>query len=275
MLQNLSDGSIVCDKHTLKSHNIPQNCLQHIFMTGQRQGFELIEGRHSRQSSCLDRSMIRPQILIEHLLTAHINGIVITSGLRSSVKCEMLYASRDVSRLIQIALKTSHLGSCNFSSKIRVLTGSFRNSAPARVAGNVAHRGEGPGNTVPACFLTGNLTSLSDGLKVPGRSHCQRYREAGLISVNHIQSENKGNSESGLFDCNFLHCSNRLSSCVEYASNLSCTNFCLNSGICNGSCENIANQLVHLSDFLLQSHLRHQGVDAEIFLRKARNHCQA
>src|SRR6476659_6550361 len=105
----------------------------------------------------------------------------------------MLHTGHDGIVLCKIcALVTSYHCPGDLRTQVRIFTAAFGNTSPAWVTGNIYHRGECPAN--PICTGLGCCYSCRffNCFHIPGTSQTQWNRESGLITMDHIHSENEG-----------------------------------------------------------------------------------
>ena len=97
----------------------------------------------------------------------------------------------------------------------------------------------------------------------------------GRIVLYHIEASEKGDTQTALFDGQFLILANGLSAAhIEYAAEISGLNFLLSIGILKSSRTVASNGIeIELTDFLPQSHLCHQIVNELIHCGFALTYC--
>ena len=154
----------------------------------------------------------------------------------------------------------------NCSAKERVFATAFADTSPTRVAADVHHRTECPGDAVGTGFDGGNTCGFPNGCHIPGAGKPQRDGEDGFVTVYHIHAEEQGNAQTGVFHCQLLHVAYLVHSFqVEKSSYKSLFNLlghvaalCLTGGDFSGHGQ------VELADFLFHSHPAHQCVDEAV-----------
>src|SRR6202020_2864362 len=77
--------------------------------------------------------------------------VVVTATAGRTISREMLRPGQNALRS-EVALETPHMRGRNGGSQVRILAGAFDNASPARVAGDIDHRSEGPLDAGRACF---------------------------------------------------------------------------------------------------------------------------
>ena len=99
-----------------------------------------------------------------------------------------------------LALEAAHLGGGRGGAEAGVLPRSLDDPAPARVAGDVHHGGEGPRQADGAGLARGDaLRLLGDG-GVPGRGHGDGHGHDGAQAVDDVIAEDEGDAVGALLD---------------------------------------------------------------------------
>ena len=103
------------------------------------------------------------------------------------------------------ALEAAHLRLGHPAAEIGILARALDDAAPARIAGNVDHRREGPVEPGSACLDGGNAGGACFDRWIPARRHRQRHREDGAIAVDHVSAEQERDAEPRFFHRDPLH----------------------------------------------------------------------
>ena len=126
---------------------------------------------------------------------------VVAAAFCFPVTREVLGAGSDRTRCCKVvSLESFHHGDGQAAGKIRVFSGALRDPAPARIAGDVDHRREGPVDARLRRLERRDTGTLPDDLRVPGRGLAERYRHHGLEAVNHVAADEQRNTEPALLD---------------------------------------------------------------------------
>ena len=83
-------------------------------------------------------------------------------------------------------------------------------AAPARVAGDVDHRREGPVQARGAGLARGDAGGALGVGRVPARRHRERDREDRAVAVDHVHREQQRDAEPAVFDRDPLQLAQRL-----------------------------------------------------------------
>ena len=154
-------------------------------------------------------------------MRAVVRRVVVLAGHRESVARKVLQAGSQGRRVVQVvALKSAHAGFCNSRPEVGIFAGAFHHAAPAWIAADVDHGRKGPVNAVGGGLKGCGAGGILNGSKVPTRSFGERNRRKRLVSVDYIQTKQKGNPQAGLFDRHFLQGANLVHACdIEYGTN--------------------------------------------------------
>ena len=231
---------------------ISQHVLYEPFVTCRRNAVVGIEGSHQGHRSGIDTSLESRKIDIPKRAFRDFRSIVVPSSFGCTVSDKVLDTSGDGGGISVPLVSAHHCGS-HHGIKVRVLSGAFGNPSPARVAGDVQHRGECPPDSVGRGY-SGYAGSFFHQFRVECRCQSKRYREYGLESVNDVPCYEKRNTEAALFNSDPLYPVQlgRIGA-VEDASHFT---------FFHGFSQPFSSgQLVHLPDFLVQGHLRDEPVD--------------
>ena len=93
---------------------------------------------------------------------------------------------------------------CHAGIQIGIFPAPFGNPAPARVTGNVEHRGESPACTLRRSFHRGNAGTLFNQFRIEGSSQAEWNREYGMVAVDDVPAYEQGNAQAGFFDGDML-----------------------------------------------------------------------
>ena len=91
MIHHFSYCRIVGNNETIKSPLFTQNIRHQPAVSSSRNSIYFIKRTHEATSSRLSSSFIRRKILIKHPVTAHVDRIIVTSGLDGTIQGKVLY----------------------------------------------------------------------------------------------------------------------------------------------------------------------------------------
>ena len=161
----------------------------------------LVEGCHYASHACLYGGFVGVHVFVEHTVAAHVYRIVVTACLARSIEGEVLDAGKDFVIAPELLGEVASLITVdhrfgNRSAKEGVFTATFADTSPTRVAADVYHRTECPGDAVGAGFDGGDARGLLNGGHIPGTGQSQRDGEDGFVAVYHVHAEEQGNTQS-------------------------------------------------------------------------------
>ena len=102
MGHHLHDPGIVGNHKSVKAPSVSQDILHEPFVGSGWNALHFVEGHHHAAGSCIHSCLVRFEILVEHTLTAHVDGVVVPSGLRSPVQGKMLDTGHHLPGLRQL-----------------------------------------------------------------------------------------------------------------------------------------------------------------------------
>ena len=233
----------------------------------------LVERRHYTAHTCLYGGLIGVHIFVEHAVAAHVYRVVVAARFACPVEGEVLDAGKDFIVALELVGEVGSLitvyhrfGNC--SAKERVFATAFADTSPTRVAADVHHRTECPGDAVGTGFDGGNTCGFPNGCHIPGAGKSQRDGEDGFVTVYHIHAEEQGNAQTGVFHCQLLHVAYLVHSFqVEKSADeplLDFLGYVTAFGL-PGS-DFTGNGQVQLPYFLLYGHSLHQGIDKAVHI---------
>ncbi len=145
-----ADTETVADHKTVEAPFVTQNICHKIFIARRRHSIVGVERGHECEHALIFGCLERRKIGLPEFALAHSGGVVVASALSRTVGHKMLgtcgYRCRRPQRVA--VLKAGGHSPRQYRCKIRVFAKALGNTAPAGVAGNVDHRGEGPAHAV-------------------------------------------------------------------------------------------------------------------------------
>src|SRR5205823_14574256 len=101
------------------------------------------------------------------------------------------------------SLKSAYMRSRKNSPEKRIFAGSFHDSPPTRIAGDIHHWSKGPVQPDTSCLGRRDRRITLGHRGIPARRFRQRNGKDRAVTVNDIESEKDGNFESR-FKCGTL-----------------------------------------------------------------------
>ena len=132
-----------------------------------------IERCHNAAYTCIHGSLVGIHVFVEHTVTAHVYGIVITSGFSGTIQCEVLYTCHNFIVALQLVVEVDTLITryhcfSDGSTQEWVFAVTLADASPARITADVYHRAECPGNTISTGLDGCNAGRFPDGFHIPG-----------------------------------------------------------------------------------------------------------
>ena len=271
----LVDRSVIGHHETVPSPLITEHVGHKPAVHTGRDVIDDIEGTHKAACTGIGGRLVSDHIFIEHPLTAHIDGIVVASGLGGAVECEMLHAGHYLvitdELLSRAALISVNHGFGYAGIQVRVLAAAFTRAAPSCVTAQVHHRAESPGNAVGTGLDSRDMGRLLNCSHIPGAGETERNRENRLITVYYVHTEDHRYAKTRGIHGNLLEAAYLSSPFhVEKAADLAVfdTVFDIETYTFTGS-DGTGDWQVELADLLLEGHPAHKGRDETVHLRIA------
>ena len=148
--------------------------------------------RHHVAGARLDGRAERREVGVPQLGVGEVDLVVVTPAERGAVPREVLGPGDDaVGSAEPLALEAPHLGDRHRRAEVRVLAGALDDAAPARVAGDVDHRREGPVDADRPRLPRGDRLAAGDGVRVPRGRHRDRHRQDRPEPVDDVEREQR------------------------------------------------------------------------------------
>ena len=164
-----------------------------------------IERCHQTADTLLNGGFKWRQIIVKHILTAHVNRVVISSSFDRSVKGKMFYTSHKRRITLHvISLVSANISTSHYAAKIRILTGTFSYASPSGITTNIDHRAVIPIHTVCGCLYRRYFSHSLNSCTIPRTRQSQRYRKNCFVAMNYISSNKQWNCMWSSFDCQML-----------------------------------------------------------------------
>src|SRR5580658_178421 len=139
--------------------------------------------------------MERDQIDILHQLFRHVDRIVVTASIRSTIAGKMLYADHDTVWAEPRALESANLSARHRGTEKGIFSSSLHDPAPASVACKIDHGRESPLNARRTRIFGSYLLRLLFNRGIPRGSHGERNWKDRAVSMNDIEPEDNRNVE--------------------------------------------------------------------------------
>ncbi|MCW0416700.1 hypothetical protein NB689_002454 [Xanthomonas sacchari] len=151
---------------------------------------QLVEGGHGGHRAGAEGGLERREIHLAQGALGDVDGVVVQAGLGRAVGGEVLGAGgQRIGMVDAIALEAAHAGLGETPAQQHVLAAAFHAAAPARIAGDVDHRREGPVDPDRAGFQCGGTRGALRQLRLEAGGFAQRHREHGGEAVDYIGGE--------------------------------------------------------------------------------------
>ena len=168
-----------------------------MFVHTGRHTVQSIEGVHKSGCSGISSSLKGRQHNIPKSLFTHIYCIVIAAAFCKTISGKVFDACCQRGFVGQvISLNASYSGRSDLTAQKGIFAGTFHNSPPARIAGNIHHRREGPVLSIGSGFGGSDAFDAFNQIDIPGCRLRQRNRENGFIPVNYIKPEDDGDFQT-------------------------------------------------------------------------------
>ena len=202
MIDHFEAGAPVGHDESLKAPFALEKVALERAVPGCRDTVEDVERIHDGGgTSLLDRGPEGGQHDVVDGHGADIDRVIVAPGLSEAIAGKMLGGGGDGQRVREVvALKAAHAGDGDLRAEIGVFTCPLHDPAPARIAADVDHGGEGPVEAVGGGLCARDTGGLFHHVEVPASSLCERQREDGLVAVDDVIGEKDGNAETRLVD---------------------------------------------------------------------------
>ncbi len=196
----LAGGVPVGDDHAVESPLVAQHLLQQPAVGGRGDAVVVVERGHDGHGAAVaDRLLEGRQIDVAEQALGDVGRVVVAASLGGSVADEVFGAGGHAGRVADsVALIAPRHGGTHDGRQVGILARTLGDTAPARVAGDVEHRREGPANTGRRSFDGGGAGPLLHELGIECRGLAQRNGEDGLIAVDHVAAYNNRNAQPAL-----------------------------------------------------------------------------
>ena len=205
LLDQIVDGAGIGHDPALEAQFAAQNVGQGRLVGRGGNIVEVHIGAHDIAGAGLDRGLERGKVDVVEFGIRDIGRVVVAAARCRAIADKMLGAGDDMAGCADmVALKPLHLRARHGGTQIGILARAFDNAAPARIAGDVDHRREGPVDSERAGFagsdsLVGNN---SGGIKAGGVG--QGHRKHRAHSEHDIVPQQQRDMQPRLFDGNVL-----------------------------------------------------------------------
>jgi hypothetical protein len=202
---HVADGERVRHHEAREAPFLAQDLAQQEAVAARRDIVEIHVGAHKGGRARLDRRGKGRQVGVAQLAFGEVDRVVVAPALRRAIAGEVLGAGQHPLRVgVIVALEAAHLSGRHRRAQVGVFARAFDNTPPARIAGNVEHRGEGPVEAGSAGFSGRHGLRLLRHGRIPGRGHRQWHGEDGAVAVDHIQRKQQGDAGRAFLDRQLL-----------------------------------------------------------------------
>lgn len=179
-----------------------------------------VERCHQAAHALPDNSAERGQIVVEHLLAAHIHRVVVAPGLDSSVEREVLDTGHQRGVVPHIIpLIATHVCAGHDTAEVRILSGALGYAAPARVTAYVNHRAIVPVHPVGSSLYGRYARHALHCRTVPRAGQSKRNGKDCFVAVHYVGAHQQRYAVGTMLDSEVLKARNLVNTChVEYSS---------------------------------------------------------
>ena len=162
------NGKRVADHEAFKAPRLAQYVMQQPAVSARGHVVQIHVGAHHGSRSCVEGRLERRQIQVPHQFFWYVRRVVIAPAIRRPVAGEVLHGGQyPIGRAEFRALETENLRSCHRCTQIWILTCAFHHAAPAGIARDVDHGGEGPLNADRAGIPGSHRLCGLDHFRIP------------------------------------------------------------------------------------------------------------
>ena len=205
MINQFLDRLPVAHDKALETPLIAQDPGQGEMVARGRHAVETVECAHQGGGAGIDAGLVGGQVDVSQGRKTDLGSVVVAAALGGSVPHVMLETGRNPAGLpIAGSLKPAHRGGSQKAAQPRILPGPFGDASPARIAGNVHHRGENPVDAGGGRLGCGDRLGPLDELRIPGAGQPEGNRKRRAESVDRVEAEDQRNAEARILDGNAL-----------------------------------------------------------------------
>jgi hypothetical protein len=173
-----------------------------------------------------------------------------------------------IRRAVIVTLKSAHARTREGGPEKRIFTCAFTDSSPTRIARDIDHRRKRPTQSDVVRFLRRNGSRAFGQRRIETARFTEWNREDRAITVNHVEAKQNGNLQTRLIHRHSLHLVRALGATnVEVRTEQTFANqiemFRTKVSI------TFAIELLKLSEFFFERHLREQRVDSLLDVRRS------
>jgi len=199
------DGVGVGDGEALELPIFAEDIGEEPVVAGGGDVIEVHVGAHDGAGTGFDASVEGREVDVVELCVGDVGGVVVTPALRCSITRKVFEAGEHVVRGADSwTLEAADLGAGDGGAEVGIFSGAFHDAAPARIAGDVEHGGEGPVDADRTGFSSGDGLGALYCLRIPGRGHGERDRKDGAEAVDDVEPEDERNVQARVVDGEML-----------------------------------------------------------------------
>ena len=199
VIHELGDRAPIGDHEAVEAPLLAQNLGEGKRIGGGGNAVDGVEGAHHRGRAGFDRGMVGREVDLAQRDLAHVGGVVVAAGDGGAVGGEVLDADGDRIGLGEIALLVAlDPGARHRGAEIGVFAVGLDDAAPARIAGDVDHGREDPGDAVGAGFGAPVRATISAACGIPAGGDGERNGKRGVVAVDHVEPEEEGDVQARL-----------------------------------------------------------------------------
>src|SRR5581483_6890499 len=180
--------AIIGHYDSAKSPLFPQDLSERKWIGSGRNPIDGVERAHNAGCACIDRGVKRRQIELPQRVLRNLGAVVVSSAFGSAVAYIVFGTGSNAVRCIQPGtLVAANVGSGDSGSEIGVFPGALGNPAPARIAWDVDHGGEGPTDSAGRSLAGRDSGGLLNQLRIPRGGEGQRNGKFRPKAVDHVE----------------------------------------------------------------------------------------
>ncbi|MNM77398.1 hypothetical protein D3C81_892500 [compost metagenome] len=262
VLDQLLHRAVVAQGQALVAPLLAQQVLQQPLVGAGRHAVDAVQRHHHRAGAGFDGRAVRRQVVLEHALRAHVDGVVVAAALARAIQGEVLDPGHDGARLVQaFALVGLDHYPGDPAGQPGVFAEAFGNPAPARVAGDVDGRREGQVEAVGAGFDGRHPRAFGDRFHIPAGGQAETDGEYRAVAVDHVVGEEQRDLQPALHGLVLQHADARAGHGVEHRAGDAGADLFLQYRLGMVGADTDQAQL---ADLLFEGHALHQAVDEGI-----------
>ena len=252
----------VGDDEAVEAHFFAEDGLHSFGVGGEGVAVDGAVGRHEGGAACVHRAMEGRHEDLLHLAVGHL-GVHRVAGAHGLAVADVVLCAGEngVRRIQAFTLVALDDAVGHFAGQVGVLAEGLVDAAPAGIAAQAAHGGEGPVQAVGGYLASRHAAHFLRHGRVPGAGCGQLGGEDGrvlieAVAVDGVDAENNRDAQAALMQGGLLHLAGVVAQHVQEGARAQ-----LRPAQGFLAAHHGVGHLHHLSGLFLQGHLRQQGFD--------------